>query len=140
MKRQTIVRPGYDCRVKCEHDPPGDHGICGDEWIYVVSDGEAALVYSVLSDRYPATVDRSTLPEVLLRGMGGAMAIHRPGKSDEAMACQYIDSGWCDIDTIGYLIGRDFWKKHGDPKQSEQSEAFWQALEKDFRTYKEPTE
>ncbi len=138
MKRQTIVRPGYDCRTECKHEPQGDHGICGDEWIYVVSDGESALVYSVLSDHYPAGVDREALPAVLLRGIGGPMAIHRPGKGHDAMACQYIDGGWCSIETIGYLCGMNFWKEHGDPKQSEQSEAFWQALEADFHTYKEP--
>lgn len=30
--RRVRFQPGYDCRTKCEHDPPGKHGAHGDSF------------------------------------------------------------------------------------------------------------
>jgi hypothetical protein len=130
MERKTIIRPGYDCRVKCSHDPPGNHGIAGDEWVFVVMDGERAVSLSILSNDYPPTVEREHLPDVLREPITGALAWHRyhPDGHD----CSWVAGGKCEHD-VSYLEAGRFWKEHAVGNQSEQPASFWLALEEELR-------
>lgn len=130
MKREHYVRPGYDCRKECLHEPKGEHGICGDTWFYVVSDGKRAVSLEILSDRYPPTVERALLPDVLQKPMAACLVTHvaDPDADPEQAKCKWVEGGLCRVDG-SYLGARAFWNEHGDPKQPEQGEAFWLALE-----------
>lgn len=52
--RRVIYTPGYDCRITCSHTPPGNHGICAEEWLLLAMhpSGDAAAVL-ILNGRYP---------------------------------------------------------------------------------------
>lgn len=130
MKRTMKIRPGYDCRVECKHEPPGDHGICGDEWTYGVSDGERAVVLSVLSTDYPASVDREALPGILGRPLPATLVFHVA--DPEGGPCDVLEGGRCRAD-VTYLGAGTFWRAHGDDRQSEQPEAFWLSLESELQ-------
>jgi hypothetical protein len=52
--RAVFWTPGYDCRIKCEHEPKGDHGQHGDELLLAVRQGEIAVgltVFTFVRDR-----------------------------------------------------------------------------------------
>jgi hypothetical protein len=126
MERKTIIRPGYDCRVKCTHETPGDHGICGDEWVFIVMDGERAVSLNILSSDYPPTVERVGMPGILERAIPGALTWHR--YAPDGHECPWVAGGTCENDST-YTGARDFWKAHAVGEQSEQPESFWKALE-----------
>lgn len=133
MKRETVVRPGFDCRTECKHDPPGDHGICGEEWCYVVSDGGRALSLGFLSAHYPDSVTEP-LPDVLRQGVAGPLMLH--SADPNGVTCQWVTGGRCSLESISYLSSGRLWALYGDPRQTEQSEAFWLALETKLREWR----
>lgn len=136
--RNTV--PGYDCRTTCEHEYGGDHGIHGDDWIYVVeaADRKTALVLTVFSHKYPPTVDVANLPAVMIRPVGADLSLHvsLPTTPDacvtphEGVRCAYVDGG-CHTHYTSALAARDFYTKHGNG-DVEPTEAFWRELEAVF--------
>jgi hypothetical protein len=59
MKRESFQRPGYDCMfAPCQHERKGDHGIHGEEWVFVsiANDRQTALVLTVYTDIFPETI------------------------------------------------------------------------------------
>lgn len=128
-ERKTIIRPGYDCRVKCTHDPPGDHGICGDEWVFVVMDGPRAVSLNVLSADYPPTVERATLPGVLRKPMPSGLTVHHA--DPHGRECDWVTGGKC-VCEVSWLWATAFWREYAVGQQSEQPESFWLALESEL--------
>ncbi len=127
MDRRVSVRPGYDCRRQCSHDPKGEHGISSEEWWFAVVSGRTALSLSVLSGSYPESVDVSRLSEGLTKCQGCAWALHRA--DPDGNPCEYVVGGLCKSN-VSYLIAESFWREHGDPCAGQnQPEAFWQAFE-----------
>ena len=144
LRRITHVRPGYDCRnVPCKHERKGDHGIAGDEWTYVVTDGQTAINLSVLTSRYPDTVPpvaREVAREAINRdGYGNLpsdLGRHFTKRVSEwecpLESCLWLDGQPCFYDGSG-LQALEFWLAHGDGSKPEQGEAFWVALEAEWR-------
>lgn len=126
MKRQFILRPGYDCRKECSHEPKGEHGICSDVWFYVVSEGPHAVSLEIFSADYPPTVERATLTGFLQRPFSGGLFFHHADPSGNR--CEFVEGGLCKSD-CSYRCAQDLWEAHGNPNQREQGEAFWLALE-----------
>ncbi len=128
MKRARGVLPGFDCGPRgcdCKHEKPGDHGISGGTWWYAVSDGPLAVSLSILAVDYPETV-RRPLPEFLRTPRAEVLTFH--WADPNGVDCPHVVDGRCRCDGT-YLGAAEFWEAHGDPKQSEQPESFWIALE-----------
>ncbi len=128
MEREARIIPGYDCRQSCPHTPPGDHGIAAEEWCYTARPepgSKRGVCLAMLSHRYPETVDFERMDpsvrSILLGPMMGRLITSNPD-------CEAEAGGTCRCG-VTFLGAAEFWKQHGDPKQFEQSEAFWQALE-----------
>lgn len=132
--------PGYDCRTTCAHTPKGDHGIHGDEWIYIVEaeDRKTALALTVFSNKYPPTVDIANLPAALIRPIGADLSLHVsfPTEPDACLStavgqdCAYVN-GTCHTYYTSALVARDFYTEHGGG-DVDPTEAFWRALEAVF--------
>lgn len=132
VRRGSRRDPGYDCRVTCEHEEKGDHGISGGVWWYWVSDGERAVSLMVLTNDYPPSVERP-LPLALVEMCEGVLGYHTA--DPEGRECSMLaDGARCRSDE-SYIGGQSFWKKHGSPAQFEQPESFWAALEEELRRF-----
>lgn len=105
IQRVFNVRPGYDCRVECKHDPKGEHGLHCDEWVYTVvdRDARAALELEVYTPFYPPTVDKRGMLEVRQPFMGSVLHSHYglPTTKEQVQAaephstnCAYIGTCW----------------------------------------------
>ena len=134
MQRQLIIRPGYDHREADKGQPPEkQYGICSEAWIYIVRGERSAVTLDMMSNRYPPSVNPETMPgdvrRILYGPMVGVLYMHTP--DPEGRECDLVPGGKCRGEST-YLGARDFWAQYGDPTQPEQSEAFWQALEKEL--------
>lgn len=127
--RTSHREPGYDCRVACEHEPKGEHGISGGDWWYAVSEGDRAVTLHVLGNEYPASVERP-LPPILAGGLA-TLSWHEP--DPDGRECQFIGQK-CKSDSSS-IEGQRFWKEHACAAQFEQPESFWLALEEELREY-----
>lgn len=136
MRREHWVTPGYDCRTECKHQVKGEHGICGDQWVYAVTDGKRAVSISVITPRFPESVDLALHPPdvraVLERYFATALTLHEA--DPDGMPCKLVDGGLCSVGWATYFGAQRFWKAWGDERQPEQSEAFWRALESELET------
>jgi hypothetical protein len=142
MKRESIVIKGYDCREICT-DPrhkdtfgkayatPGQtHGQHVDEWKFVLTDGESAVVLTVFSNKASTTAKWPKPPE------GAHFTFHYPWRQTTedlreervGFECDVIPAGRCFGDA-SYRYAEEFFKEHGSA-QFEQPERFWLAFEK----------
>lgn len=139
MRRHSAIMPGYDCRTECKHEKKGEHGIHGDEWHYAVIVDLIALSLTVYTDIFPPTVARwnADLP-IEERRHGADLTFHVgfPTNREEmrdynptvwGKACLHV--GRCDDSSTTALGADKFFRDHGDPRQFEQAEGFWKALE-----------
>ncbi len=147
IQRVFNVSPGYDCRVECQHEHKGQHGIHCDEWVYTVvdRDAHAALELEVYTPFYPATVDKRAILEVRKPFCGGILLLHygyatsREAvlEADAERNCAYI--GTCYPATFGLAAGvlvnkyfdnnlEDGWP-NGPGNQLEEQPNLWAALE-----------
>jgi hypothetical protein len=144
MKRTTITFPGYDhianpCgKNGCGTNPGSGHGVASDEWFYVVSDGNAALVLSVFSKVYPPTVSAAVRsfrdsPSVSNFAFHTAYPVEQDDvrAGGEGRKCQFVEGGRCWASHLGYGAGTELLKTYGHPTY-EQPEALWLELEKRF--------
>lgn len=130
MERVAFKRSGYDCKYSpCEHTPKGDHGIHGEEWWYVVKDGDRAVSCFVMTHRFPPTV-----PSRVLAGepnRPGSVGFHRAWSESEydyeVKGCEWIDGGGCYSSTSYCLADEVF--ALGNADTFEQPEDFWLCLE-----------
>ena len=128
-ERKSFKIPGYDCRDgRCQHTPKGDHGICGEEWVYVVKGGDRAVSTSLHTRIYPATVPARPLDDPPYYGGIGFHRGWQPYEECTSRPCDWVDGGKCYSD-VGFGIGDDLWKRTGDAARFEQSEEFWKLLE-----------
>jgi hypothetical protein len=137
ITRWMIVTPGFDCRnPKCERPNAGDHGICGEQWTYAVSDGDQqrALTLVVYTNRYPATVTHAAdWPKEGARGAYLDLHAREPWYEgqEQREGCTWLGGAPCYSD--GTCLGaEEFFKAHGDPSGPNQSEKFWIAMEVEF--------
>lgn len=168
MIRDTMKIPGYACLYAPHGSCPGyprddgrNHGIHGEEWIYVVraDDGLTALALTVYTDILPDIVPAAhqeawrwdswehrprTLAE---RRHGSDLTLHvafpyyvegpdaerrHPAPVRGNRPCEILQQPVCESSiTIG-LGAHEFWSQHGDPRQHEQDSAFWQPFEACF--------
>lgn len=72
------AKPGFDCRIECNHEIKGQHGICSDMWTYAIvnRDARAALELTIMTPFYPQTVDVGSLPDFLRRFVGSNILMH----------------------------------------------------------------
>ncbi len=132
LTRTSRLTPGYDCirhpcgKRGCGTNPGSSHGICSDQWCFVVSDGHSALTLEVSSGKYPdsvpATVKRE--PEGATLTIHSPVPLHEGNSADE---CERIPGGKCYSD--GWFgAARDMFLESGAPT-FEQPEKLWLALE-----------
>ncbi len=138
MKRVFTSKPGYDCKhAPCKHDPPGDHGIHGEEWFFSVigDEGDAALTLTCFTNRYPETVDRGVRDDTPPLS-GADLSLHvgfatkPPGDALPEGDCDLI--GKCTIYKTSSLAGDDIVKHAIADREGDQPEAFWKALQDVF--------
>lgn len=147
LRRATIREPGFDCRTECKHEEKGDHGWHGDEWIYVVSNGIAAISLSVMTAFFADDEVLNAESVASFRSIfcgrrydeqltiGGAMAWHSPFKrlDEEPAECEFIESHQCWGSHESLFAGARFWRMFkGRGDQIERPETFWMALEAKF--------
>lgn len=103
------VLAGYDCRARCCHDPPGDHGICSEQWVYSIGDSpekrttSCSVVLLVFSRRYPPTV-----PPTLQ--LASTMAVvSRHAFDPEGEPCEYLGGRGCrsNMSVLSSVAGDD---------------------------------
>lgn len=131
MERYSVKKPGYDCKfAPCKHDPPGDHGIAGEEWWYVVKDGDRAVAVNLLTTIFPPTVPKDWVKN--MKPTEGAISTHHTWQEADYETshedCEWLDGKTCYGD-VGFLMGKYLWERHGHNGKFEQSEKFWKALE-----------
>lgn len=137
LRHALITTPGYDCRAgRCTHKAKGGHGVHNEEWIYVVSNGEAAINLIVSSGIYPATVKHIEIqaPEGVCLGLHVPWAVIeddiRSGSAGEP--CAFIDRP-CFSD-IGFLRAEAVFNKYFSRSHDKnQPESFWIGLEREFK-------
>lgn len=146
MKHRTQIIPGYDCpNGKCS-DPKcttRDHGIHGEEWIYssLTDDGKFAVVLTVYTSRYPATVSQATMAYIANGGIkypyGADISIHsaiptQPEDlySKDSADCNYVKPKGCYIAFSSGLQAREFFEQHDSKVGPKQLTGFWKALDK----------
>ncbi len=128
MERLTFKVPGYDClHAPCNHATKGEHGIHGEEWWYVVKDGDRAVAVSLMTENFPPTV-----PLWKVRGgpAAGPVSFHREWQEHEhenQQRCEWVTGGKCYSD-YGFVLGDEVWSS-GDTSRFEQGEGFWTILE-----------
>lgn len=140
LRRITETRAGYDCIANpcgkrgCGTQPGASHGRHGDEWVYVVTDGDFALSLVVFTNN----LNGGKLPGA--RGVsypiGADVSGHtnRPAREEQIRdgeageECPYVDGRCFSCWTSG-LAASDFIKEHGMSDEREQNEGFWRALE-----------
>lgn len=147
MRRFSHLRPGYDCiRTPCGvngcgTNPGACHGIHGDEWIYVVSDGVVALSLTVYSSDFPATVPKDD------RGpMGADLTVHAtfPTRIEDVReqstgeSCEYVTAGRCFTAGSWCTRAAAFFTRSGAVYGFTQPEAFWLALEAEWAELAKP--
>ncbi len=133
LTRSSQLVAGYDCirhpcgKRGCGTQPGASHGICGDRWIYAVTDGRAALTLEVDSGDYPASVPASSVTRS--QPEGSSLTIHSPFRlhDNEPDECSRIPAGKCYSDSW-FSAARKMFADHGSPTY-EQPEALWLALE-----------
>lgn len=149
IRRITDVRPGYDCVANpcgkrgCGTRPGSSHGRHGDEWIYVVTDGESAMtltVFSKLLNGQPFPDDSDYWRD--FKGSGADLRLHSsfPYGDDEDVdakgsKCEYLDKGQCFDNGGSALAASNLFKEHG-ASTLEQSEAFWLAFEAKWKEWR----
>ena len=148
MKRQSYKRPGWDCirnpcgKNGCGTNPGSSHGIHGDDWVYVVSDGPFALSLTVFSHQFPATVPPETVRRLADAGPFGAdLSLHvgLPVEDGRARDCEYVEGGKCYQGHRWSSVSAadEFWLDSARPGDSfDQSEGFWRALEQRFEEWR----
>lgn len=146
---QVLKRPGFDCWKDnancpaCSAGRVGDHGRSGGTyWFGVITTWEGmsvSLVLDVLGIHYPPTVE---VPAFLRKPRGASLVIHREVGGD---ACEFLKGKRCEAEMGGYTKASEIYERYGnnttDPSVdlSEQSEAFWHALELQLEAWKVPT-
>lgn len=129
----TTSIPGYDCSVECRHEPKGNHGIHGEEWIYYVKDGDCATSLVVYTRIYPPTVTGIPYepPE------GAHLALHCAFDTEPEMLrtryrpeveCSLVTGGYCQQFADSSTAARDFFERFGDPAHLAQPLTFWEEL------------
>jgi hypothetical protein len=140
LRRIVETRPGYDCIAKpcgergCGTSPGSSHGRHGDEWVYVVTDGDFGVSLVVFTDNLNGgkLPGRSTAYPI-----GADLSGHtsRPAyedqirKGESGQACAYLDGGRCFSCWTSALAASEFVAEHGISEEREQNEGFWRALE-----------
>lgn len=153
MRRNTITRPGYDCiggpcRFSRPCQPDNTHGIHGDEWVYsiVSDDGATALVLTVFTDIYPATVSKARVRAFRTKPLadrrhGADLTLHmavndQSGRLVDAGEakhdCEHVQGGQCYVWETTALGADELFRAFGNPAEREQPETFWRALEARF--------
>lgn len=141
LRRIVETRPGYDCIAKpcgkngCGARHGASHGRHGDEWVYVVTDGNFALSLVVFTDN----LNGGKLPfKSTLFPKGADLSGHASKPSSEeqireaspGQECAYLDGGRCWTCWSSSLAASEFVKEHGfDADDREQNDGFWRALE-----------
>ena len=144
MKRESKRIPGYDCLyAPCTRSVPpcvpntgSSHGICGESWYYWTTsiDDTAAISLEVLTDIMPTTVPEDHMAWSRRRALherrtGGYLHQHFDGGDED---CELVASRKCQRVFMGYLYAEQFFYRHGDPRQFEQDERFWSAMESEL--------
>lgn len=140
--RHTKIIPGFDDVLNgCEHTPKGEHGRCGEQWLYIVrsDDGNAALYLEVHTSIYPSTTPHKETPPAGLRGL--RLELHlavpyvdydgeicHPGPQRDV--CAILDRPVCTCPEFSSLASMKFFSDHYVKGATpEQPESFWLALE-----------
>lgn len=158
MKRSIETVPGWDCirapcgRNGCGVHPGSNHGIHNDEWVYIVSEGDFALVLSVYSRIYPATVPEDVVQRAKERDglIASDLTMHVGFRYDREQvmsdyrgrACAYVAGGRCyggSSEFTSVSQADALARAHHDRVNREQGEAFWQALEAKLREWRDST-
>jgi hypothetical protein len=153
-RHPVLKRPGYDCWKdnancpSCSVGRRGDHGRSGGLYWFTVStdvDGRrVALVLEVLGIHYPPTVELPENLSFLRKPRGAVLAIHRETVLG-GQVCEFLNGRGCDSEIGGYLRASEIYEQFGNMTTdssvdlSEQSEAFWTALELQLDAWKAPT-
>lgn len=125
------VRPGYDCREKCEHGKTGSdgqHGIHGDEWCYILRHERASLVL-----RLGTAFLRGAVVALLAKSMdhhsslsGSDLTLHTEFVTDvedirtppEPDDCPYTISGKCMACPRSTALGADDLLEKANPSST----------------------
>ena len=122
-RRFTQVVPAYD------HRSAGG-GVHGADWIYVVSDGECALVLCVFSNRRDGAAPGERRPAegaYLRLHVPWPMSLDHVRRDWPGEECAYTETGRCFAASGSCLAADDLFKAHG-VDDLEQQETFWNAL------------
>lgn len=142
--RHTKIIPGFDDIINgCDHEPKGNHGRCGEQWLYIVrtDDGRAALYLEVHTSIYPSTTPHKETPPAGLRGL--RLELHlavpyvdydgeicHPGLQRNGSVCAILDRPLCSCPEYSSLASMKFFDEHYVKGATpEQPESFWLALE-----------
>lgn len=130
----AFKNPGFVCAVdhpQCVGKPSGQqHGVHGDEWMYIVRSGDFALALTVYTDDY-RDGKLPGYPFSWRDGPEGAdLSLHAPFPTyDESPnKCGFVRSGSCFRAWSGALVARNFWRDWSDRERFEQRDMFWGGL------------
>lgn len=137
MRRISIRRAGHDCRVTCSHERKGDHGICSDEWTYLIEEYGFAFGIKVFSFVYPASVNVETLsyrPEAPLASCEWHSLEPRETNWAHSDGCEVFQGKRCFFEGGNYgLADRLVLDGKLNPLDFGQAEGFWLVLENEFK-------
>jgi hypothetical protein len=124
------VERGYDCRERCEHEPPVKSGgdaqriQRGDQWCFEYRRGDVAVSLRCISylrngvldpswvamrDRFAREDRRRPSADEQLPILGAYLDVHRKVDDPEAQECDVF--GRCELSFMGYLQSAEFWQK-----------------------------
>ena len=147
MERQSIRVPARDCidvPSSCPHEPncEGRYGRHGEEWIYVsiANDRLTALSLTIYTDIMPegsSIAGHADHEPLAKRRHGSDLSLHAAFPTEietvrsagKGRPCSWVKDEECFTAFTTGLGAHEFFLKHGDPSQHEQSESFWTAFE-----------
>lgn len=140
MNRKTIVVPGYDCiahpcgKNGCGVRPGHSHGRHGDDWMFVVHDGDCALSLTISSGKYPGDLPPREPhgSDVSLHCAFPIRREHVAGVEDDSRDCELVPGGKCYQGSAfsSALQAQTFFEHHFAVAGGlQQEDGFWTALE-----------
>ena len=137
IARKTLTIPGFDhVHTPCNADKSYcGHGCHSDEWIYIVSEGPAALVLTVFSNIYPPSVTtmepREPKGADLTLHLGYPVTEEHVREGGNGRECEWVEGNRCWVAYSRCIVADDILKKFGLP-DVDQPEGFWVELERQF--------